>query len=238
MDEKKPFANRMEAFFAGKGFYIVLTLCVAVIGVSAWSMFSGGEVLPDESDVSVSVANMDEDIITETMVKPTPVPSASPVPTAAPENEAPCVEEAENEASAAAADYYIYPVTGEIDVGYSMAALTFNQTMRDWRTHDGLDIAAEVGTQVKAAANGRVTAIEHDDLFGTTVTIAHQNGLESVYSNLADTPTVSVGDSVGVSQVIGAVGTSALCETGQVAHLHFAMRCNGESVDPMEYLPY
>ena len=43
MEKKKPFAQSVEAFFAGKGFYIVLFLCVAVIGVSAWSMLAGNE---------------------------------------------------------------------------------------------------------------------------------------------------------------------------------------------------
>ena len=37
--------------------------------------------------------------------------------------------------------------------------------------------------------------------------------------------------------LIGSVGTTALCEAGEVYHLHFAMRADGQSVDPAEYLP-
>jgi murein DD-endopeptidase MepM/ murein hydrolase activator NlpD len=109
--------------------------------------------------------------------------------------------------------------------------------MQDWRTHDGVDIATELGAQVKALTNGTVSAIYDDDLYGTTIVIRHRGGLESVYCNLAATPTVSVGDQVVVGQVIGAVGDTALCETGEVCHLHFAMRRDGESVDPTDYLP-
>jgi hypothetical protein len=42
MEKKKPFGTRLETFFAGNGFYVVLFLCVAVIGISAWSLLSGG----------------------------------------------------------------------------------------------------------------------------------------------------------------------------------------------------
>ena len=86
-------------------------------------------------------------------------------------------------------------------------------------------------------ASGKVTEVYRDDLFGTTVVIAHSGGLTSQYSNLAATPTVAAGDSVTVGQVIGAVGDTALCETGEVCHLHFAMTKDGVSVDPDDYLP-
>ena len=82
-----------------------------------------------------------------------------------------------------------------------------------------------------------LAALLRYDLLGTTVVIRHRDGLESVYANLAATPTVAVGDQVVVGQVIGAVGDTALCETGEVCHLHLAMRRDGESVDPADFLP-
>ena len=50
-------------------------------------------------------------------------------------------------------------------------------------------------------------------------------------------PTVSVGDWVECGDIIGSVGTTAICEIGQGTHLHFAMKLDGESINPMEYLP-
>ena len=157
--------------------------------------------------------------VTETVI---PAEAPAPAPAAVP---------------AAERDYFIWPVGGTVDQPYSMDALTFNTTLRDWRTHDGVDIAAELGTQVKACANGTVAELRQDDLFGTTLILSHRDGLVTVYANLAELPVVSVGDRVSVGQVIGAVGDTALAEAGQVCHLHFAMALDGESVDPGDYLP-
>ena len=258
MDSKKPFETRVEEFFAGKGFYIVLFLCIAVIGVSAWSLLADAGK-KDPEPAGVTVAHMDDAVLpaigaaggggtpisgavtgaegedtTEPAVKipedPVPAPAAETVVSAPEPAAAAAVEPV-------ARDYFIWPVAGTVENAYSMTALVFNRTMQDWRTHDGIDIAAELGAQVKACANGRVAEIREDDLYGTTVILSHRDGLVSVYSNLAATPAVAVGDNVGVGQVIGAVGDTALCEAGEVCHLHFAMSLDGESVDPGDYLP-
>ena len=118
-----------------------------------------------------------------------------------------------------------------------METLLYDQTMADWRTHDGWDISAALGTQVLAAADGTVTDIRQDDLYGTVVEISHGGGLVSCYANLAEIPTVSVGDSVRVGDVIGAVGNTALCEIGEPYHLHFTMKLTGKSADPGNWLP-
>ena len=109
--------------------------------------------------------------------------------------------------------------------------------MKDWRTHYGVYVLADKGTVVRAASDGTVESITQDDLYGTTVTIDHGNGLKSTYSNLADKPTVKQGDSVGSGDVIGSVGATALCEVGQGSHVHIAMSKDGNSVDPTKYLP-
>ena len=174
--------------------------------------------------------------------KPAPTPTPAPVETPAPAAaeapaEAPAPQAVEPAPVAEVLDYYIWPVAGPVENAYSMAVLTFSRTMQDWRTHDGVDIAAELGTQVKAMASGKVSEVYHDDLYGTTVVLSHRNGLTSLYANLAASPTVAVGDQVTVGQVIGAVGDTALCEAGEVCHLHLAMARDGVSVDPEDYLP-
>lgn len=255
MENQKSFADRMEAFFAGKGFYIVLFLCVAVIGVSAWSMLSGGDAAPaDDPGMSMAVSRLEEPVAeanvpaaaekaeTDTLREVPPAVSTAapivPAPAAVESPDATAQQTAQaSEAPAQASDYFIWPVTGEIENPFSVTVLTFNRTMQDWRVHDGIDIAAELGTQVKATSNGTVAEIYRDDLYGTTVVISHRDGLTSVYSNLAETPTVSEGQQVSVGQVIGAVGDTALAETGEVCHLHFAMQLDGVSLDPVEYMP-
>ena len=109
--------------------------------------------------------------------------------------------------------------------------------MQDWRSHAGIDILAERGAVVQASSAGTVESVRRDDMFGTVVTIAHANGIRSIYANLKDSPAVAEGQWVEAGQAIGAVGHSALCEIGQPSHLHFAIQVDGRDVDPSEYLP-
>lgn len=132
---------------------------------------------------------------------------------------------------------FAWPVFGSIDVGYFNDELVYNKTMMDWRTHSAVDITADLGAKVMAVAEGTVTDIYEDALLGTVVVIDHGDGLESIYANLASTPAVNIGDTVNSTSVIGAVGDTAIGETGQPYHLHFSMKKDGESVDPTDYLP-
>ena len=90
---------------------------------------------------------------------------------------------------------------------------------------------------VFAARSGVVRDVRQDDLYGTMVSVDHGDGVMTYYANLAEMPAVQVGDWVEAGSVIGAVGTTALCEVGQPAHLHFAVTVDGRSADPLDYLP-
>ena len=128
------------------------------------------------------------------------------------------------------------PVTGQTIAEYSMDALTYNQTTRDWRVHDGVDIAAEAGTKVCAAADGTVYTVYEDETMGMTVVIRHEGDYTTKYSSLAQQVSVKAGDSVTAGQVIGAVGNTALLESGIGDHLHFSVSCDGALVDPGDFL--
>ena len=132
---------------------------------------------------------------------------------------------------------YVWPVQGQIETPYAVETLLYDATMADWRTHAGIDIACAAGEQVLAAADGTVVSVENDDLLGTTVVIDHENGVRSIYANLAEEPPVSGDDWVTMGQVIGSVGKTALAETNVVPHLHLAMTVDGSYVDPRELLP-
>jgi murein DD-endopeptidase MepM/ murein hydrolase activator NlpD len=249
MEKKNGFTEKLDSFFAGKGFYIVLFLCVAIIGVSAWIMF-GGETanVDDGNGTSISAGNdvgatapvlsgddggnaayPDDSMDTMQDVELQPEPE--------PEPPVINVEEPVSVPTVAEAPAYVWPLSGEIERPYSADKLIYDKTMADWRTHAALDIAAEAGTQVMAAGSGRIDAVYQDDLLGTTVIIDHGNRLKSVYSNLAVTPTVNAGDSVTTGAIIGSVGDTAKGETGEATHLHFAMAFDGAPVNPADYLP-
>ena len=128
------------------------------------------------------------------------------------------------------------PLAGTTLAEYSMDALTYNQTTRDWRVHDGLDIGAEAGAKVSAAADGTVYTVYNDETMGMTVVIRHDGGYITKYASLAEDVSVKAGDKVTAGQVIGAVGSTALLENAVGDHLHFSVTCNGELMNPKDFL--
>ncbi len=103
--------------------------------------------------------------------------------------------------------------------------------------HDGLDIAAAIGTPVVAAAAGRVAFVGHLPDGAMVVLIAHDQGLFSLHAHLDDAhapPPVKAGDLVTAGDVVGAVGLTGIT-TG--AHLHFVIRRGDEPLDPRALLP-
>lgn len=255
MKDNKAFSRKLGNFLAGKGFYVVLFICTAVIGVSAWILFSAGNEFNASdtggSKASVSQFNPDARVSGGNTMTPDGMgvkPNVSSTPSAGNASAAPTAKATEgNEKTSTAEDKsetamakqltFVWPVVGSIEVMYSVDELLYNKTMSDWRTHDGIDISSTIGTKVMAAADGTVAEIKNDDLFGTTVIIDHGNGLKSIYANLAKTPVVKKGDKVAMGSVIGSVGDTAIGESSEAAHLHFAMTKNNLPVDPSKYLP-
>ena len=235
--EKKKGPRFKTGAMGGKGFYIVLCLCAAVIGVSSWILLADVGTNVDTAEAMVDIS----DAIVTTLPAGTPMETEKPAEETDAEPE-PLAEEtaAETEAQTVFAETvtsYVWPVQGDVVMPYAVQTLLYDSTMADWRTHAGIDIACELGEQVLASAPGIVVSVVEDELYGTTVEIDHGSGLVSCYANLAETPAVDVGDTVQVGDVIGAVGESALCEVGEAYHLHFAMKLNGQSADPANFLP-
>lgn len=211
-----------------RGYYIALGLCVVAIAVSGYLYARGLESVdpvqgqPDQT-VGGTLSGGDVPVVA---TKPDPVTSATrdTEPTTVPPT-------SQKEALKTA-----YPLEGQTVAVYAMDALTYNQTTRDWRTHDGLDIGADPGTQVCAAAEGTVYTVFEDEAMGMTVVIRHQDGYVTEYSSLAQEVLIAPGDQVELGQAIGTVGTTALLETALGHHVHFSVTQDGESVDPLEFL--
>jgi len=128
------------------------------------------------------------------------------------------------------------PVEGEIIKEYSSENLVYSETLKEWTTHMGIDIAAEMTTVVKAAEEGTVTAIKNDPRYGITVIISHTNGYETRYSNLLTAEFVTVGEQVTKGQTIGTVGNTASFEIADNSHLHFEILKDSVNVDPLLYI--
>lgn len=235
MDEKRSFSEKLEAFFAGKGFYIALSLCAVVIGVCALILFSGsGADVENEAMERLPAENQQvyEPQAPEVLeVEPEPEQSLEEV--TATEETGTWTAPAEEIPETA---QFVWPVAGEVTLPYSVSALVYNEKMGDWRVSEGIEISAPLGAQVISVAAGQVESVSPDDMGGMTVVILHSGGLRSVYSNLAAVPTVYQGDNVMTGEVIGAVGATAPGETKENPHLCFSMTLDGVSVDPNDYL--
>lgn len=134
---------------------------------------------------------------------------------------------------------FYYPVQGEIAKNFSMDALVYSETMKDYRVHSGIDITAEMGSDVVCFTDGVVESISDDYFYGRTIAVSHSDGMVSYYMNLDPLMVdgVEVGSEVKAGQRLGNLGKTAKCESADPSHLHFELRVNKILVDPTNYLP-
>ena len=210
--------KNFRKFMSGKGYYIALVLCAVAIGISGYLYYRNADETK-KTDKNVSVSATDGKSSGDVAVIGTqPVHNDPTTPTT--------VTKPMQTAS---------PVKGETVMAYAIDQLSYNPTTRDWRTHNGVDIAAKEDTSVCAAAAGTVHSVYEDETMGTTVVIHHEGGYVTCYASLAEA-SVAEGDAVTLGQKIGTVGETALLENAIGAHVHFSVTCNDTPVDPAEFL--
>ena len=128
------------------------------------------------------------------------------------------------------------PVNGEIIQAYNVDSLVYSETLKEWTTHSGMDIAGDLGDEVRAALAGKVESIEEDPLQGIVITLDHGNGLKTVYIGLSTKDMVKEGQQVEINQVISGIGRTAGFEITEDPHLHFEVWLDGEIQDPQDYI--
>lgn len=131
---------------------------------------------------------------------------------------------------------FVAPLVGTVAKYHDTETPVFSTTLDEFRIHTGIDISADEGSEVYAVADGTVTAVRSDVFLGKTVEITHSGGIVSVYSNLASDVSVKVGDEVKSGAKIGAVGDTSLTELADEPHLHFEIKLEGVSVNPLDYI--
>lgn len=145
-------------------------------------------------------------------------PQPSPLPTETPQTE----------------KDFVLPVDGKIFAPFSDNELVYNKTMDDWRTHNGIDIAASKGSAVKSACDGTVTDIYQDGMLGCVVEIKGKNCTVR-YCGLDEKTAVQKGASVRQNQPIGTVGEIPL-EMAEQSHIHLEFIKDGQYKNPDKYL--
>lgn len=112
-----------------------------------------------------------------------------------------------------------------------------NTTLDKYYLHTGIDFAGNAGDEVYATLGGTVESIVTDPILtGTTITIAHDNGLTTTYTFVDAAEGLEAGDRVERGDVIATVAEAMGQEYKDGAHLHFEVYLNGEAVDPETYL--
>ncbi len=223
-----------------KGLYIILLLGITAIGIyailsavipkttkNANETYTGSAYatpLPNQAAVPANAAI--NPIEAEKTADPSPAPTA--------EEAADTVDEATPGTVLAQA-----PVSGKIIKDFSDSELIYSETMMDWRTHSGVDIAASPDTIVTAIKDGTLKKAYEDSLLGTTVIIHHDDdGTDSVYSNLKDVTNVPIGSDIKTGDVLGKVGGTAVSEINDESHLHFEIRLDDVYLDPKEFVKF
>lgn len=130
------------------------------------------------------------------------------------------------------------PIKGEILRGFAKDSLVFSNTLQEWVTHNGVDIKADKTSVVKSAANGTISAIKNDPRYGLTIIINHDNGYQTIYSNLLTAEFVVKGEKVEKGQSIGTIGNSASFEIEDEYHLHFELLKDNEYLDPTQFMNF
>ncbi len=222
--------NNNKGGIFGKGYYIALILCAAAIGISGYVYYRNTNETESQLQAAVSQqvdAVPQEEDVAVVVIQPQPTQG---------ETEKSDVTKPTLPAQPKTALKTGAPVAGQTVSDYAMDCLSYNETTRDWRVHNGVDIAAEAGAEVYAAADGTVSRVYRDHLLGNTVEITHADGAVSCYSNLANGVSVSEGDAVNAGALIGTVGDTSLTELADEPHLHFEIKVNGVSVNPLDYI--
>ena len=211
-----------------KGIVLGLVLCAAAVWITGYAFFRSANQVQE-----ASLEETYEDVLVGTLgTEDIPVIATQPQATTAPaatETTAPAATERRTLKT-------MSPVEGAPIFGYSMEALSYNQTTRDWRVYNGIDLAAEDGDPVMAAADGEVYTVYEDDAMGHTVVIRHNDGYTTCYSSLSDQISVKPGDQVTMGQTIGYAADSAIVESTLGSHVHFSVTHYDEAMDPEEFL--
>lgn len=222
-----------------KGFYIILVLCIAAIVISGYVLFfaplTGGASMESvEYTANLPVTAEEDETAAQAAADVTAPPVDTVLPTGETEAEAePALEAPSEPAEQTAGPVWVKPLNGEVVQAFSGDELVYQKTFGDWRVHDGADYLGASGARVYAVADGEVTDVTSDPLWGACVTIELTDGRTVTYRGLAEGPKVKKGSTVKAGDVVGSVAAVVPAETAEGAHIHLELRDkDGVTVDP------
>ena len=233
---KARFTNGVQ----GKGFAAALVLSICAVGLSTYAAYAGAS----KSIASTAEQDYDDNVFVFTE----PAETVNAEKLGIPKEEELVIEEAETQPAETASEamneaglIFKSPKTlpvadAKVINPYSGGELVKSETLGVWKTHDGVDLAAPVGTAVSSMMKGVVSEVKNDPLWGVCVVIDHGDGVVGHYFGLSDNVAVKAGQEVSMGEIIGQVGSSADAECKLEPHLHFGVTVSGAWTDPISFI--
>ena len=254
--------EHIRNFLRGKGFALALLACVAAAAaVGVWAVRTVRDQMAEDLGQSFSQSltgeetypgidagiNQDtEDQIWEQestsaaqSVADVPEPSSSGASSGAQSGSGSVSEPSELQtesptASVSAGSAYTRPVSGQVLAVWSGDELVYNETLGDWRTHNGTDYACEAGEDVLSPVSGTVESLAAEGNWGVVASIRDAEGRLWRVAALENT-VVQQGDAVASGQKLGQAGTI----TGESAldpHIHLEVMDQDKYLDPVKLI--
>ena len=226
------------------GFYTALSICLAAVGMAAYSTYvnlsSDYSAAETSSTIAVNkvVTGVTESekitIATEKAEKPTTEatePEASE--TQYVDETAPAETKSALETMLTVNTNLIYPLDNVKIVKPYSEETVYNQTLNEWEAHTGVDFACKEGESIYAMGDGEVVKVYDDDFMGKSVVVksptytAYYCGLKDINVNRGDK--VKQGDTIATAENVPA-------EYMADNHIHIAIKVGGQYVDPIELI--
>ncbi len=254
-----PNTNYRKEKIKSRGIYFALAMCLVAIAVAGAATYDSVMEALEPAENSAETSIIPEEEVPQPMEEvagPTSAPDektevkeveevkeesseepeeSSSAPESSEASEESSESQAEEETQTAAADYSfescLFPTTStEVFASFSTEPV-YSPIMRDYRTHNGVDITCSSGETVRAITGGVVADTGYDLLLGNFITIEHGN-ITATYAGLGDTLLVNEGETVTGGMAIGSV-YSVPGEDNSTPHLHFEVKQDGKFIDPM-----
>ncbi|NLL72017.1 MAG: M23 family metallopeptidase [Clostridiales bacterium] len=126
----------------------------------------------------------------------------------------------------------LWPVEGNVIMNYNVDHLVYHATLMQFKVNPAIIIDAEVGTEVKSAADGVIADIYDDPVTGLTVTMNIGDGYSLLYGQLANV-NHKIGDRLSEGDVIGVINEPTKFYSVEGSNLYFMVLEDEETVNPM-----
>lgn len=220
--------NKDSSWIMTKTFYgVVFSILIAIAGITTaiYNVSKTRNLIPESGNNEYTAPSYFSTTDHQANVKVTGVPDNR-------ENET-TSKVTMNDLNRPYTGYFILPLNSKISKDYSDGDPVYSETMGDWRTHNGIDIAGNVGDNAISVQDGTVKDVGSDDIWGEVIVIEHGNGLTARYCGIKST--VAKGAHVEQGQVIGTV-VAIPAEASDGIHVHLETEIDGKTVNPVKAL--